>query len=111
MEGAGLRTKYSVGNSSEVPMWMANVEGGISCFTSSLGSSPLSLSSLGFCFCGRIKSMRPSRGKVLYSPSPGRALDDTVEALTPRMAKRLRSFKECTFTGVDSEGGASQTDA
>ena len=85
-------------------MWMANVEGGISCFTS------LGLSSLGFCFCGRIKSKRPSRGKVLYSPSPGRALDDTVEALTPCMAKRLRSFKECTFTGVDSEGGPSQTD-
>ena len=91
-------------------MWMANVEGGISCFTSSLGSS-----SLGFCFRGRIKSRRPSRGKVLYSPSPGMALDDTddtVEALTPCMAKRLRSLKECTFTGVDSdEGGASQTDS
>ena len=85
-------------------MRIAIVESGISCFAS-LGSS-----SLGFCFCGRIKSMRPSRGKVLYSPSPGRALDDTVEALTPRMAKRLRSFKECTLTEVDSEGGASQTD-
>ena len=87
-------------------MWMANVEGGISCFTSSLRSS-----SLGFCCCcGRIKSKRPSRGKVLYSPSPGRGLDDTVEALTPCMAKRLRSVKECTSTGVKSEGGASQTD-
>ena len=85
-------------------MWMGNVEGGIFCFNS-LGSS-----SFGFCFCGRIKSKRPSRGRVLYSPSPGMGLDDTVEALTPCMAKRLRSFKECTFTGVDSEGGASQTD-
>lgn len=83
-------------------MWTVSVEDGVSSFTSS---------SLGFCFCGRIKSKRPSRGKDLYSPSPGMALGDTVVALTPCMAKRLRSLKECTFTGVDSEEGASQTDS
>ena len=85
-------------------MWTVSVEDGVSSFLES--------SSLGFCFCGRIKSKRPSRGKVLYSPSPGMAPDDTVvAALTPCMAKRLRSLKECTFTGVDSEGDASQTDS
>ena len=86
-------------------MWMATVEVGIPSFTS------FGPSSLDFCFCGRIKSKRPSRGKVLYSPSPGMALDDTVVALTPCMANRFRSLKECIFTGVDSEGGPSQTDS
>ena len=69
-------------------MLMAGIEDGISCFTS------LRCSSLGFCFFGRIKSKRPSRGKVLYWPSPGRGLDDMVDALRPCMAKRLRSSKE-----------------